>query len=493
MKKPVAAVVGLVFVGLGIMALFYDPAKVVPDILPTESYPGGDTTVSIQPFPSFMQPAKNLPQEKRPDFHAGKALAHQPWVKAPTITTARDGLGPVYNARTCLMCHINGGRGRMPDTDKEMLMSAFLRLSLPGRDEIHGVVPEPIYGDQLQSQSVALSHQLRTNVTPQELEHREVAPEAYVFVDWQKRVFSYPDGEQLDLRYPKVVIKNMGYGEFHANTLMGLRNAPPLQGVGLLDMINPEDIDANVDPDDRDEDGVSGRLNQTWDFEAGETVPGRFGLKANKSSVRMQTAGAFAHDMGISNPIFPQQPCTDAQLLCQQTPNGNDDPEGNSKSVELPESLLTLVVNFTKSLGVPARRNENDDEVIKGRALFYQTGCHQCHTPSYVTQESEEFSHLSNQTIWPYTDLLLHDMGADLADNRPDYLASGAEWRTPPLWGVGLSKSVNGSDHLLHDGRAQGVEAAIVWHGGEAETIKQKFVNLGSDKRRALVKFVESL
>lgn len=492
MKKTVFAVVTFVFTGLGIMTWYYDSGEVVPIILATESYPGGDATVSIQPFPSFMLPARNLPQEKRPDFHAGKALAHQPWVKAPTITNARDGLGPVYNARTCLMCHINGGRGFMPNTDNQMLISSFLRLSLPGHDKVHGVVSEPVYGDQLQSQSVALSHQLRARIMPDDLEHREVAPEAYVFVDWQKKVFTYPDGDQLDLRYPKVVIKNLGYGEFHADTLMGLRNAPPLHGVGLLEMIDQKDIDANADPDDVDGDGVSGRVNRVWDFEANETVPGRFGLKANKASVRIQTAAAFANDIGITNPVFPTQPCTDSQILCQQTPHGNDPSVDDGKAVELPESLLKLVVDFTKNLGVPKRRDE-DAEVIKGRKLFYQLGCQQCHTPNFVTQESEEFPHLSGQQIWPYTDLLLHDMGPELADNRPDYQATGSEWRTPPLWGVGLSKSVNGSDHLLHDGRALGVEAAIVWHGGEAETTKQKFVNLSRAKRGALVKFVESL
>ena len=455
----------------------------------SESFPAGDATVSLRPFPSFMLPAKNLPEEKRKYFHAGKALGHQPWIKAPTVTDARDGLGPIYNARTCLFCHINGGRGIVPDNDKVMLFSSFLRLSIPGFDKVHGVIGEPTYGDQLQSQSVSLAHQLGAQVKEGDLKYKEVPPEAYVYIDWQRKSFTYPDGKKITLKTPKPIIKKLGYGAMHPDTLMGIRNAPPLQGMGLLELISQKDIDKKVDPNDENSDGISGRQNQVWDFDLKKTVPGRFGLKANKANVRMQTAAAFANDVGISNPVFPEQTCTQSQVLCLKAPNGNDAKTG----VEISEELLALTVNFTKNLGVPLRRKPNDKIVLKGRTLFYQTGCQQCHTPSYITQDSKEFPHLANQTIWPYTDLLLHDMGDDLADGRPDYLATGNEWRTPPLWGVGLGKKVNGSEHLLHDGRASSVEEAILWHGGEAEATKQNFINLNSESRNALIKFVESL
>lgn len=489
----IAALIALALSALLIVSQNRSDSDGVPAIQASESSPGGATTVGIQPRPSFMLPANNLPEDKRPDFHAGKALAHQPWVRAPTITTARDGLGPLYNARTCLMCHINGGRGLMPKNDDQMLIQAFLRLSLPGEDKIHGVVPEPVYGDQLQSQSVALAHQFRARYAAQNLKSKEVAPEAYVFIRWQPRPFKYPDGTILNLRYPKIVMKNLGYGELHPDTLVSLRNAPPIHGVGLLDMIAQSDIDEHADPDDKNNDGISGRVNQVWDFEAKQTTPGRFGLKANKASVRFQTAAAFAGDVGITNPIFPDESCTESQVLCHKTPSGADKPEAGAVAVELPESLLSLVVNFTRNLAVPVRRSVNDPDVKKGRKLFYQTGCHQCHRPSYITAESNDLPHLSNQTIWPYTDLLLHDMGEDLADGRPDYQATGSEWRTPPLWGVGLGKVVNGSTVLLHDGRAQSIEEAILWHGGEAEIIKQTFVNLNRSDREQLIKFVESL
>lgn len=465
----------------------------VPPISETEEFPGGQGSVSNEPFPSFMKPAANLAQSLKPEFHAGKALAHQPWVKAPTITNARDGLGPIYNARTCLACHINGGRGKMPNDNSEVLFSAFLRLSIPGENKVNGVVSEPTYGDQLQSQSVSLAHQLRTRVSRSDVKNPDVNPEAYVYVNWETKTFVYPDGKKIELRFPEIDIQNLGYGEMHTDVLMGIRVAPPMQGVGLLEAIDQKDIDAYADPDDENEDGISGRINLVWDFEANKTVPGRFGLKANKSSIRFQTAGAFAGDMGITNPVFPHESCTEKQTICLQTPNGNDISEGSDVAVELPESLLKLVVNFTKNLGVPKRRNSSSPEVSDGRDYFYSIGCHQCHRPSYVTRQLTDFPHLSKQTIWPYTDLLLHDMGPELGDRRPDYLATGNEWRTPPLWGVGLGEQVNGSNNLLHDGRAQSVEEAIIWHGGEAQETRTRFVNLPLKHRQALIAFVESL
>lgn len=458
----------------------------VPKILASEKYPGGEGTVGIKPFPSFMKPAANLDSTKVPDFHAGKALAHQPWVKPPTITFDRDGLGPIYNARTCLMCHVNGGRGVMPKDESQHLNTALLRLSIPGTDKIKGVVPEPTYGDQLQTQSVSLAHIFR-HLKNQKLKH-SVPPEAILTVSWLEQDFQYPDGSVTKIRKPKVNISELGYGEMHPDTMMGLRNAPPIHGLGLLEMIPQASINALVDEKDRNHDGISGKLNQVWDFEAKKTVPGRFGLKANKASVRLQTAGAFHGDMGISNPVFPEQPCTENQQKCLKQRDGNDE-----AGTEIPENQLQLVVDFVKNIGVPKRRNANHPDVIAGRSLFYQSGCADCHHPSFVTGKSKEYPHLSNQTIWPYSDLLLHDMGEDLADGRPDYLADGNEWRTPPLWGIGLSKKVNGAQNFLHDGRARTIEEAILWHGGEAKKSMLHFSKLDKEDRERLIKFVESL
>lgn len=466
--------------------------SVVPALNASEHLPGGIGSSAIMPFPSYEKPVTNLPARAKADFYAGKALAHQPWVKAPTATTARDGLGPLYNARTCLACHINGGRGTVPADNSTPLFNAFLRLSLPGSDPVAGVIPEPVYGDQLQSQSTALSHQLRSSqndlASPD-----DVAPEGYVYLNWQTRAFTYPDGQHAELRWPEADIRNLGYGPLHEHTLFSLRVAPPIHGMGLLELIDQADIDALADEHDRNQDGISGRVNQVWDVELQKTVPGRFGLKANRPTMAMVVAGAFANDVGISNPLFPAQPCTDAQTICLQQVTGNDEQGKDQQGTELPHTLLQLVINFNRNLAVPERRNADHPEVIAGRSLFYQSGCAACHQPSFVTGESSEFPHLSQQVIWPYSDLLLHDMGEELADQRPDYAAGGREWRTPPLWGLGLSQQINGSTTLLHDGRARSVEEAILWHGGEALRARQTFVNLPAEERKALLRFVQSL
>lgn len=463
--------------------------EAVPPIDPSEALPGGEGTVSIRPFASFMLPAANLVQEKRPDFHAGKALARQPWIKAPTVTRSRDGLGPVYNARTCLSCHVNGGRGVLPADSKTPLFAAFVRLSVPGKDKIQGVIPEPVYGDQLQAQSVSLSHQLRHSVTQKDPDKDpEAPPEARAYIDWQTKAFQYPDGQTRQLRYPKIRIERLGYGELDPQTMMSLRAAPAIHGMGLLELIPQADIDRLADPDDSDGDGISGRVNQVWDFANQRVVPGRFGWKANRADIRITTAAAFNGDVGITTPLFPDQPCTPRQTRCLRTPTGND-----AGGVELPDYMLQLVVDFTRNLGVPERRGSVAETAV-GREMFYRTGCQSCHQPSYTTaSRAGQWQHLGGQKIWPYSDLLLHDMGEELADNRPDYEATGREWRTAPLWGVGISEQVNGSHFLLHDGRARTVEEAILWHGGEAESVRRRFIELPAKDREALLKFVESL
>ena len=483
-KRPMFLLFILLFmVYFAIKSVVYF-ADNTPAVLDSENKPGGDGSVSFTPFPSFMKPASNLNKADLPMFHAGKALAHQPWIKAPTITFARDGLGPLFNARTCLMCHVNGGRSIMPVKGDTRLDTAFLRLSIPGVDTIHGVIAEPTYGDQLQSQSTSLAHMFRHL---KGLKH-SVAPEAYIFPNWVYKNFSYADGTKIQLRETNIKLTKLGYGKMHPETMMGLRNAPPIHGVGLLETIKQADIDKLADEQDINGDGISGRTNIAWDFEAKKPVAGRFGLKANKASVRLQTAGAFHSDMGLSNPIFSSQSCTENQLKCNNEITGND-----KEGTEISKRQLSLVVDFIKNLAVPKRRNAEKTSVLAGRSLFYETGCASCHNPSFTTGDDKDFPHLANQTIWPYTDLLLHDMGEGLADGRPDYLATGSEWKTPALWGIGLSKKVNGGQNFLHDGRARNVEEAIIWHGGEAEQTKQRFTKLNKKHRTELIEFVNSL
>ena len=467
--------------------------RIAPKLTVEENNPGGDTTVSYKPFASFQLPAANLNDQLRPAFHAGKALANQPWVKAPTVTTARDGLGPIYNARTCLSCHVKGGKGFIPNNNTNPISSTLIRVSKPGSDykllQIEGVIPHPVYGDQIQGQSVSLAHQLRHSQKPGTLKH-DVAPEAYVYIHWDTQTFTYPDQHQIELRKPRLKLTDLGYGPFGEDTLYSIRVAPAIHGMGLLELIDDKDLYALSDENDANNDGISGRLNKVWDIEKQATVIGRFGLKANKPTLKMIVAGAFKNDIGISNPLFPQQPCSAQQASCNGIINGNTKEHGD---VELSEELLILTTNFNRDLAPVVRRNSLDAVVKKGRDLFYQAGCNQCHQPRFKTRSSEEAPHLSNQIIWPYTDLLLHDMGSELADGRPDFLATGNEWRTAPLWGVGLLQQVNGSNALLHDGRARTVEEAILWHGGEASLTKARFIQLVKTEREALIKFVNSL
>ncbi|MEO1531411.1 MAG: di-heme oxidoredictase family protein, partial [Pseudomonadota bacterium] len=210
-------------------------------------------------------------------------------------------------------------------------------------------------------------------------------------------------------------------------------------------------------------------------------------LKAGAPTVRAQSAGAFAGDMGISNPLKPEGwgECTEAQAACRTAPHG-----GNP---EIEDAALDLVVFYSRNLAVPARRDLNDQVVLAGKRVFHETGCASCHVPKFVTHRLECQPEQSFQLIWPYTDLLLHDMGEGLADNRPEGMATGREWRTPPLWGIGLTQAVSGHTYFLHDGRARSLLEAILWHGGEAQAARDRVVEMQPADRAALIRFLESL
>ncbi len=461
--------------------------SIAPKFLASEWSPGGLTTVSPTKHIRFDLPAANLPHSLKTTFHAGKALAHQPWVKAPTITTSRDGLGPLYNARTCLACHVNGGKGAMPRDSKTALFSSLVRLSKTGINKMQGVIPHPIYGDQLQTQSTSLAHQLRHIPSAQSMA-KDVAPETYIYIKWNQKIFTYPDQHQVVLTSPELDLRNLNYGPIGNDTLFSIRVAPSIHGMGLIDLIPQAQINALADEFDTDKNGISGRVNHVWDVEKQTSMPGRFGLKANKPTLAMTVAGAFANDLGISNPLFPDQPCTQTQIKCKQAANGND-----KNGFELTQQQLDLVVNFNRDLAPVKARNLTDTGIQNGRELFYKSGCQNCHNPKFTTQENKVTAHLSQQTIWPYSDFLLHDLGKGLADNRPDFEANGQEWRTAPLWGVGLGEKVNGSKALLHDGRAQTIEEAILWHDGEAKKSKNMFIQLNKDERNNVINFVNAI
>ncbi len=452
-----------------------------PEIRPEEALPGGETSVAATE--GGLEPVANLPPEARSHFFAGRALAKQPWVRAPTTTDARDGLGPLYNARSCTACHPSAGRGRVPQKDGESVLGgALVRLSVPGTNQTEGVVPEPHYGAQLQTKSVALSSLLGRSSK----RRGEVKPEAKLTLRWQETTFRYPDGREVTLRRPEPQLEELAYGPLAADTMMSLRNAPSLRGMGLIEAIAEEDIAAWADPDDHDGDGISGRANHVWDRTAQQRVLGRFGLKANQPTLHQQVAAAFAGDIGITNTVHADQPCTATQEACMASPSG-----AGANGVEIEAELLALVVGFVRHLGVPKRPDATDSQVVRGRAAFRRQGCAKCHRPGYSTVST--MAHLDGQEIWPYSDLLLHDMGDGLSDGRPDHEASAREWRTAPLWASMPPRGTESSRYLLHDGRAATLEEAILWHGGEATAARDAFANASAAERADVIRFLESL
>lgn len=450
--------------------------------------PGGHGSAEQIAGSSFAGPLANISDAKKRDFYAGRALAQQPWIKAPATTTARDGLGPLYNARTCLACHIGGSRGVLPTSEQGFVNNAVVKISQPGSDPINGVVADATYGDQLQTQSTALLHQLKHTMPQPKPGYLNVKPEAYITVRWQRHPGIYPDGNHYELRAPVIVFDQLGYGPLPKNTLWSLRVAPPLLGLGLLEAVAPQDILALADPKDVNKDGISGRLNRVWDFNKKQRVAGRFGAKAARPDLLHVVAAALAKDMGITNSLFSVQPCSKKQIDCLNSPTGND-----GLGVEISQHLLELIEVFTAHVVVPKARPLKELEQRKAQQLFHSLGCASCHTPSFKTQHVANSPMLSEQLIWPYSDLLLHDLGPGLADNFGEYEASGSEWRTAPLWGIGITKAAVGEGFLLHDGRARSVEEAILWHGGEAQGAQTAFKFLSKSERTSVIQFVETL
>lgn len=405
--------------------------------------------------------------QQHEDFAVGGAFFQQPWVIAPASTSARDGLGPLFKANSCLACHIGHGRGHPPLTDTEPFISTIVKLGIPPQSaeqqtqaKTLGIAPDPVYGDHLQPFGIK---GLPGEGTPR-FTHTEVHGQ-------------FRDGESYTLLKPQLHIEQPNYGAFAADTRFSARVAPPLAGMGLLESIPAAEILANADPDDRNADGISGKPNHVWDIAAQKTVLGRFSWKANQPSIQQQSADAFRNDIGITSSLFPVQPCTITQRDCLKQPEGG--------KPEIPDDLLATVVYHVTHQPVPPRREVDDPQVLQGQKLFQQAGCAACHIPGFPA--------LANQPHQPYSDLLLHDMGEGLADNRPEFAASGSEWRTPPLWGIGLTATINGHTRFLHDGRARNLLEAILWHGGEAESTKQNVLSMSKPEREALLRFLNSL
>lgn len=441
-----------------------------------EAMPGGAATyIKRINVNAFSFPSANISFEDQQRFAVGNGLFRKLWVSSPSSTNASDGLGPLFNARSCQGCHLKDGRGH-PPRDGEEPVALFLRLSVPGEPDPGKLLrPEPTYGTQFQNYAVP-----------------GLKSEGRLEVRYSETSVTLGDGTRVSLRVPDYRMTDLGYGPMSPDVLVSPRVAPQMIGLGLLEAIHPGDILAGADPDDSDGDGISGRPSWLPDPATGGKVLGRFGWKGEAPTVRAQSAGAFAGDIGISTPDEPNPygDCTPAQTECLAMPTGE---QANLGPTEGPDPVLELVDFYSRNLAVPRRRDVDDPQVLAGKAQFHELGCASCHRPKFVTSRKAELEAHRFQLIWPYSDMLLHDMGEGLADNRPLANASGREWRTAPLWGIGLTELVSGQESYLHDGRARTLEEAILWHGGEGQAARDGYAALDRADREALLRFLKSL
>ena len=402
----------------------------------------------------FEDALGNMGEVAHADHELGDEAFEEAFVGDPEHATA--GLGPTYNNVSCVSCHIRNGRG-MPVPGQ-----LLLRLGDGGAADAAAGSDATVVDSAL----AEIGHQL------QEFGVGDAGPEGSVRILWDEIEGRYPDGASYTLRAPRFEVTLASNGEsLPEGTLVSPRLPPPVFGLGLLEAIDEADILALADPEDRDGDGVSGRPNRIVDARTGESRLGRFGWKANSPTLELQTADAYLNDMGITSPPLPEE----------------------DGSTEIDDVTLAAATAYSQTLAAPARRLRDDAGVRRGAALFAEAGCGACHVEAFVTGEHPRYEELSGQPIAPYTDLLLHDMGPELADYRPDHEADGNEWRTAPLWGVGLAQTVLPFSGFLHDGRARTLEEAVLWHGGEAEASRERFARSSAEDREALLRFVGSL
>jgi len=432
----------------------------------TAALSGGSFTVADESALAYSLPGPGLNEAQLELFAGGREEFHQRWVVLLAIG-GKWGRGPTSNAEICTDCHVNNGRGHAPESENETLASMIVRLSIPGEGEHGGPLAHPRYGDQLQNQG----------------ELGRVPAEGDAAIAWEDRDEKLADGSSVTLRKPKLSFSGLAFGALGQQTMTSVRIAPPVFGAGLLEAIEESAL-LEISRRQR-ELGFDGRPNYVWDEERQTTVLGRFGWKANQPSLRQQAASAFLNDMGVTTSVFTRENCPEVQTACRKRPSG--------MVPEQPERAFNELVFYTRALAVPARRRLDDPVALRGEQLFAQARCAVCHVPEIRTGEYPALAQLGNQLIHPYTDLLLHDMGEGLADGRPDFRAGPRDWRTPPLWGMGLSKKVNGNASLLHDGRARDPTEAILWHGGEATASRDAFARMPATDRAALLAFLDSL
>ncbi len=464
---------------------------------PQEIKQGGDTGVSITSAESYSKPSSNLTALRKGDFFVGNAFFKQPWVIAPASTDSRDGLGALFNVAACQSCHIKDGRGHAPMTSSDDADSLLIRLAMPAsndeqRQQLQSSMIEkvahPMYGGQLQDRGI-----------------QSVPAEARIEVQWTDKPVTFADGHIETLRAPTFTLTNPGYGAFDDELMVSPRIALPMIGLGLLDQIPDTDIKKQAVSASKDTTAISGKFNWVMDPQTGQTALGRFGWKAGQTKLVTQNQSAFNEDMGLTSNIRPIESCTPLQTACLKATTGSDAQGDNKPAVEVSDEVVKFVEFYTRNLAVPNRRDADNEQVLAGKKHFYNIGCQSCHTPRYQLPKTND-DHLEQhgQVIYPYTDLLLHDMGDDLADRtiagklpskdaQVEFLANSYEWRTPALWGIGLAQTVDPQATFLHDGRARTLLEAVLWHGGEAKAQQQKVLQLDKQGRAELNAFLQSL
>jgi CxxC motif-containing protein (DUF1111 family) len=427
--------------------------------LPTNAWLGGLTTLPYQysnePEHRFKQTAGNISPTNGLPFMLGRRLHHTDFGTGahseagnPALTNQIGKLGPKFIARSCVECHINNGRA-LPAAVGTPLTKWVFKVGSDVTGTAH-----PTLGHVLQPSSSS---------GPNE---GDVTIASYTTTSGQ-----YGDAAPYSLQKPNYSFSGTTPAFFSA------RIAPQLVGMGLLEAISENTVLALADPDDADADGISGRIQKMIDPETGDPRLGRFGSKGGKARVSHQIASALNTDMGVTTAVFPM-------LDGESSTNG---------APEVSATDLDQMTRYVALLGIGAQRDLTNAQAIQGKQLFSTASCVKCHTPTLTTSQYHPMTELRNQTIHPYTDLLLHDMGPGLADNLGEGVATGSEWRTPPLWNIGLTAGVSGGEAYLHDGRARSLEEAILWHGGEAEASKEAFRNMSAAERAALIKFLKSL
>jgi CxxC motif-containing protein (DUF1111 family) len=432
-----------------------------------ESLSGGAATVINSSANAFALGIPTLDRADRRAFAVGNSFFNDNWVTAPASTEGRDGLGPLFNAQSCSSCHFRDGRAQPPKDADDPERGLLFRLSVPAPEGHEGALLDPVYGGQLQDRSIA-----------------GVPAEGSVRITTREIPGRFEDGTKYTLLAPSYEIVDPAYGPLPADLQISPRIAPAVFGVGLLEAVPERVIMGNADPTDKNDDGISGKANRVFDVRTKRTALGRFGWKANVPTVEQQNASAFNGDIGITSSLFTEDGCSETEAACRKAPSGGDP--------EVDDQKLGRVTFYTRTLAVPARRQVKDAKVRSGEQLFREASCSSCHLPTLRTGDSD-IEALADQTIHPFTDLLLHDMGTGLSDGRPDALASPSEWRTAPLWGIGLVDTVNGHTRFLHDGRARNLVEAILWHDGEAKASKERFKRMSREDRAAIVAYLESL